>query len=95
MVEYKLKLGYSFGKNLIYGFYGTGDLNVYWSDYTNEKTSTHDYEIKGIGISRKITNNTFIGLSISETDLFLYYPDTDYDEKVQLDSLRLRFGYLF
>ena len=95
MVEYKLKLGYSFGKNLIYGFYGTGDLNVYWSDFTNEKTSTHDYEIKGIGISRKITNNTFIGLSISETDLFLYYPDTDYDEKVQLDSLRLRFGYLF
>ena len=43
----------------------------------------------------KITNNTFIGLSISETDLFLYYPDTDYDEKIQLDSLRLRYGYLF
>ena len=95
MVEYKLKVGYSFGKNLAYGFYGSGDLNVYWSDYTNEKTSTHDYEIMGIGLSRKITNNTFIGLSISETDLFLYYPDTDYDEKIQLDSLRLRYGYLF
>ena len=58
-MEYKLKLGYSFGKNLVYGFYGSGDLNVYWSDYTNEKTSTHDYEIKGIGLSRKITNITF------------------------------------
>ena len=95
MVEYKLKLGYSFGKNLAYGFYGSGDLNVYWSDYTNEKISTHDYEIQGIGLSRKITNNIFIGLSISETDLFLYYPDTDYDEMIQLDSVRLRLGYLF
>ena len=95
MVEYKLKLGYSFGRNLAYVFYGLGDLNVYWSDFTNEDTSTHNYEIKGIGLSRKITNNTFVGLSISETDLSLYYPDTDYDEIIQLDTLRLRFGYLF
>ena len=95
MVEYKLKLGYSFGRNIAYGFYGSGDLNAYWSDYTNEQLSTHDYEVKGIGLSRKITNNTFIGLSISETNLDLYYPVTDYDEKIQLDSLRLRYGYLF
>jgi len=95
MVEYKLKLGYSFGRNLASVFYGSGDLNVYWSDYANEDFSTHDYEIQGIGLSRKITNNTFVGLTISETDLFLYYPDTDYDEMIQLDSVRLRLGYLF
>jgi len=32
---------------------------------------------------------------MSETDLDLYYPDTDYLEVVKLDSFRLRFGYLF
>ena len=74
MVEYKLKVGYSFGKNLAYGFYGSGDLNVYWSDYTNEKTSTHDYEIMGIGLSRKITNNTFIAVSYTHLTL----PTTPY-----------------
>ena len=65
MVEYKLKLGYSFGKNMAYGFYGSGDLNVYWSDYANEKVSTHDYEIHGIGLSRKITNNTFSCITLT------------------------------
>ena len=95
MVEYKLKLGYSFGRNLAAVFYGLGDLNVYWSDYANEDTSTHDYEVKGIELSRKITKNTFVGFSVSETDLDLYYPDTHYLEVVKLDSFRLRFGYLF
>ena len=69
-------------------------INV-WSAYTNENFSTNDFEIKGIGLSAKITNNIFIGLSYSETNLDFYYPDTTYTEKVQLDSLRLRFGYLF
>ena len=95
MKEYKLKIGYSFNRYLVYSFIGTGGLNVYWSGYANEDTSTNDYEIKGIGLSAKITNNTFVGLSYSETNLDLYYPDTVYLEKVQLDSLRLRFGYLF
>tara|TARA_B100000809_G_C14954734_1_gene465179 strand:- start:149 stop:754 length:606 start_codon:yes stop_codon:yes gene_type:complete len=95
MVEYKLKIGYSFNRYLAYSFFGSGDLNVYWSGYTNEDTSTHNYETKGIGLSAKITNNTFVGLSFSETNLDLYYPDTDYLEAVQLNSFRLRFGYLF
>ncbi len=95
LFEYKLKLGYSIGRNLASVFYGSGDLNVYWSDYANEDTSTHDYEVKGIELSRKITKNTFIGLSVSETDLDLYYSDTDYLEVIKLDSFRLRFGYLF
>ena len=95
LFEYKLKLGYSFGRNMAAVFYGSGDLNVYWSDYANEDTSTHDYEVKGIELSRKITKNTFVGFSVSETGLDLYYPDTDYLEVVKLDSFRLRFGYLF
>jgi len=95
MKEYKLKIGYSLDKYLVYSFIGTGGLNVYWSGYANEDTSINDYEIKGIGLSAKITNNTIVGLSYSETNLDLYYPDTVYLEKVQLDSLRLRFGYLF
>jgi len=95
MVEYKFKLGYSFGRNLASVFYGSGDLNVYWSDYANEKVSTHDYKVKGIGLNRKITKNTFVGLSVSETDLDLYFPDTDYLEVIKLDSFRLRLGYLF
>ena len=95
MVEYKLKIGYSFNRYLAYSFFGSGDLNVYWSGYANEDTSTHDYLIKGIGLSAKITNHTFVGLSFSETNLDLYYPDTDYLEAVQLNSFRLRFGYLF
>jgi len=95
MQEYKLKIGYSLDKYLVYTFFGTGDLNVYWSAYANEDTATNDFEIKGIGLSAKITNNTFVGLSYSETNLDLYYPDTKYTEVVQLDSLRLRFGYLF
>ena len=66
-----------------------------WSDYANEDIATHNYEIKGIGLSTKITNNTLVGLSYSETSLVLDYPDTDFLESVQLDSLRLRFGYLF
>ena len=95
MVEYKLKIGYSFNRYLAYSFFGSGDLNVYWSGYANEDTSTHDYLIKGIGLSAKITNHTFVGLSFSKTNLDFYYPDTDYWEAVQLDSFRLRFGYLF
>ena len=95
MVEYKLKIGYSFNRYLAYSFFGSGDLNAYWSGYANEDTSTHNYETKGIGLSAKITNNTFVGLSFSETNLDLYYPDTDYLEAVQLNSFRLRFGYLF
>ena len=95
MVEYKLKIGYSFNRYLAYSFFGTGDLNVYWSDYANEDVSTHNYETKGIGLSAKITNHTFVGLSFSETNLNLYFPDTDYWEAVQLDSFRLRLGYLF
>ncbi|PPR50856.1 MAG: hypothetical protein CFH14_00833 [Alphaproteobacteria bacterium MarineAlpha5_Bin4] len=55
LFEYKLKLGYAFGRNMAAVFYGSGDLNVYWSDYANEDTSTHDYEVKGIELSRKIT----------------------------------------
>ena len=93
--EYKLKIGYSLDKYLVYSFFGTGDLNVYWSAYTNEDHSTNDFKIKGIGLSGKITNNIFVGLSYSETNLEFYYPDTAYTEVVQLDSLRLRFGYLF
>ena len=95
MAEYKLKFGYSFNRYLAYSFFGTGGLNVYWSDYANEDVSTHNYETKGIGLSAKMTNNIIVGLSYSETNLDLYYPDTAYLEKVQLDSLRLRFGYLF
>ena len=95
MVEYKLKIGYSFNRYLAYSFFGSGDLNVYWSGYANEDTSTHNYETKGIGLSAKITNHTFVGLSFSETNLNLYFPDTDYLEAVQLNSFRLRFGYLF
>ena len=95
LFEYKLKLGYSFGSNMAAVFYGSGDLNVYWSDYANEDTSTHDYEVKCIELSRKITKNTFVGFSVSETELDLYYPDTDYLEVVKLDSFRLRLGYLF
>ena len=95
MAEYKLKFGYSFNRYLAYSFFGSGDLNTYWSGYANEDTSTHNYETKGIGLSAKITNNTFVGLSISETNLDLYFPDTDFLEAVQLNSLCLRFGYLF
>tara|TARA_B100001750_G_scaffold231277_1_gene229261 strand:- start:125 stop:733 length:609 start_codon:yes stop_codon:yes gene_type:complete len=95
MQEYKLKIGYSLDKYLVYTFFGTGDMNVYWSAYTNEDHSTNDFKIKGIGLSGKITNNIFVGLSYSETNLEFYYPDTAYTEVVQLDSLRLRFGYLF
>ena len=95
MKEYKLKIGYSLDKYLVYSFIGTGGLNVYWSGYANEDTSINDYEIKGIGLSAKITNNIFVGLSYSETNLDIYYQDTLYNEPVQLDSLRLRFGYLF
>ena len=95
MQEYKLKIGYSFNKYLAYSFFGSGGLNVYWSDYANEDIATHNYEIKGIGLSTKITNNSLAGLSYSETSLVLDYPDTDFLESVQLDSLRLRFGYLF
>ena len=95
MQEYKLKIGYSLDKYLVYTFFGTGDLNVYWSAYANEVKEKNDFEIKGIGLSAKITNNIFVGLSYSETNLDIYYQDTLYDEVVQLDSLRLRFGYLF
>ena len=95
MQEYKLKIGYSLDKYLVYTFFGTGDLNVHWSDYANEDKNKNDFEIKGIGLSAKITNNIFVGLSYSETNLDIYYQDTLYDEPVQLDSLRLRFGYLF
>jgi len=95
MKEYKLKIGYSLDKYLVYTFFGTGDLNVYWSAYANEVKTTNDFEIKGIGLSAKITNNIFVGLSYSETNLDIYYQDTLYNEPVQLDSLRLRFGYLF
>ena len=95
MKEYKLKIGYSFNRYLAYSFIGTGGLNVYWSAYTNEDTSTHDYEIMGIGLSAKITNNIIVGLSVSETNLDLYYPDTKYLEEVQLKAFRLRFSYLF
>jgi len=95
MKEYKLKIGYSLDKYLVYTFFGTGDLNVYWSAYANEVKEKNDFEIKGIGLSAKITNNIFAGLSYSETNLDLYYHDTLYNEAVQLDSLRLRFGYLF
>ena len=68
---------------------------MYWSAYTQEVKKKNDFEIKGIGLSAKITNNIFVGLSYSETNLDLYYHNTLYDEAVQLDSLRLRFGYLF
>ena len=95
MQEYKLKIGYSLDKYLVYTFFGTGDLNVYWSAYAQEVKKKNDFEIKGIGLSAKITNNIFVGLSYSETNLDLYYQDTLYNEPVQLDSLRLRFGYLF
>jgi len=95
MQEYKLKIGYSLDKYLVYTFFGTGDLNVYWSAYTQEVKDKNNFEIKGIGLSAKITNNIFVGLSYSETNLDIYYQDTLYDEPVQLDSLRLRFGYLF
>jgi len=95
MKEYKFKIGYSFNRFLAYSFFGTGGLNVYWSDYANEDISLHDYEIKGIGLSAKITNNTFFGLSYSETDLDIYYPDTKYTEVIELKATRLRFGYLF
>ena len=95
MQEYKLKIGYSLDKYLVYTFFGTGDLNVYWSAYAQEVKKKNDFEIKGIGLSAKITNNIFVGLSYSETNLDLYYHDTLYNEPVQLDSLRLRFGYLF
>ena len=95
MQEYKLKIGYSLDKYLVYTFFGTGDLNVYWTAYANEDKKKNDFEIKGIGLSAKITNNIFVGLSYSETNLDIYYQDTLYDEVVQLDSLRLRFGYLF
>ena len=88
MQEYKLKIGYSLDKYLVYTFFGTGDLNVYWSAYAQEVKKKNDFEIKGIGLSAKITNN-------SETNLDIYYQDTLYNEPVQLDSLRLRFGYLF
>ena len=95
MQEYKLKIGYSLDKYLVYTFFGTGDLNVYWSAYEQEVKDKNNFEIKGIGLSAKITNNIFVGLSYSETNLDIYYQDTLYDEVVQLDSLRLRFGYLF
>ena len=95
MKEYKLKIGYSLDKYLVYTFFGTGDLNVYWSAYAQEVKDKNNFEIKGIGLSAKITNNIFVGLSYSETNLDIYYQDTLYDEPVQLDSLRLRFGYLF
>ena len=95
MQEYKLKIGYSLDKYLVYTFFGTGDLNVYWSAYAQEVKKKNDFEIKGIGLSAKITNNIFVGLSYSETNLDIYYQDTLYNEPVQLDSLRLRFGYLF
>ena len=95
MQEYKLKIGYSLDKYLVYTFFGTGDLNVYWSAYAQEVKEKNDFEIKGIGLSAKITNNIFVGLSYSETNLDIYYHDTLYNEPVQLDSLRLRFGYLF
>jgi len=95
MQEYKLKIGYSLDKYLVYTFFGTGDLNVYWSAYEQEVKDKNNFEIKGIGLSAKITNNIFVGLSYSETNLDIYYHDTLYDEPVQLDSLRLRFGYLF
>ena len=95
MQEYKLKIGYSLDKYLVYTFFGTGDLNVYWSAYEQEVKDKNNFEIKGIGLSAKITNNIFVGLSYSETNLDLYYHDTLYNEPVQLDSLRLRFGYLF
>ena len=36
MQEYKLKIGYSLDKYLVYTFFGTGDLNVYWSAYAQE-----------------------------------------------------------
>ena len=93
--EYKLKIGYSLDKYLVYTFFGTGYLNVYWSAYAQEVKKKNDFEIKGIGLSAKITNNIFVGLSYSETNLDIYYQDTLYNEPVQLDSLRLRFGYLF
>ena len=83
MQEYKLKIGYSLDKYLVYTFFGTGDLNVYWSAYAQEVKKKNDFEIKGIG------------LSYSETNLDIYYQDNLYNEPVQLDSLRLRFGYLF
>jgi len=95
MQEYKLKIGYSLDKYLVYTFFGTGDLNVYWSAYAQEVKKKNNFEIKGIGLSAKITNNIFVGLSYSETNLDIYYQDTLYNEPVQLDSLRLRFGYLF
>ena len=95
MQEYKLKIGYSLDKYLVYTFFGTGDLNVYWSAYEQEVKDKNNFEIKGIGLSAKITNNIFVGLSYSETNLDIYYQDTLYNEPVQLDSLRLRFGYLF
>jgi len=95
MQEYKLKIGYSLDKYLVYTFFGTGDLNVYWSAYAQEVKKKNNFEIKGIGLSAKITNNIFVGLSYSETNLDIYYHDTLYNEPVQLDSLRLRFGYLF
>ena len=95
MKEYKLKIGYSLDKYLVYTFFGTGDLNVYWSAYEQEVKDKNNFEIKGIGLSAKITNNIFVGLSYSETNLDIYYHDTLYNEPVQLDSLRLRFGYLF
>ena len=95
MQEYKLKIGYSLDKYLVYTFFGTGDLNVYWSAYAQEVKDKNNFEIKGIGLSAKITNNIFVGLSYSETNLDIYYQDTLYNEPVQLDSLRLRFGYLF
>ena len=95
MQEYKLKIGYSLDKYLVYTFFGTGDLNVTWSAYAQEVKDKNNFEIKGIGLSTKITNNIFVGLSYSETNLDIYYHDTLYNEPVQLDSLRLRFGYLF
>ena len=95
MHEYKLKIGYSLDKYLVYTFFGTGDLNVHWSAYADEVKKRNNFEIKGIGLSAKITNNIFVGLSYSETNLDIYYQDTLYNEPVQLDSLRLRFGYLF
>ena len=57
MQEYKLKIGYSLDKYLVYTFFGTGDLNVYWSAYAQEVKKKSDFEIKGIGLSAKITNN--------------------------------------
>ena len=97
MEEYKLKIGYSFDRYLVESFYGFGDLDLFWSeyDYASDPSTIYNYETKGIGLSTKITNNTFVGLSLSETNFDINYSDYNYTEGVQLKAARLKLGYLF